>query len=269
MATRLPVAPAADPALRHAMGQHFLRAPRIIDTIVNAAQIGPGDRIWEIGCGDGALTGPLWDKQRRLTIIELDPTLAAAALAQWPQIHLERGDAVQLLPQMAQRLTTDMLPTVVVSNLPYSAATAILRAFFLPAYCETRLVLMFQREVALRILGRTPSDRGPLAGMAPLLYEIRSVVRVAPGAFNPPPKVESEVLAFTPRSDPVAQQVRQQADAYWAFLTRAFAARRKTLRNNLPQLRVLADLEEVSGLRPERLSPPQLWALYQRLVVAS
>lgn len=265
MASRLAVAPARDPALRHALGQHFLRSPRVVHAIMEAASIGSGDRVWEIGCGDGALTDPLWQCGQGLTLIELDPALAQAAQQRWPQMVLHQGDAAQLLPRWSESSSAQSLPTVVVSNLPYSAATAILRAFFAPAYVHTRMVLMFQREVARRIVGRESADRGPLSGIAPLLYDIRSVVRVPPGAFNPPPKVESEVLAFRPREDALALQVRQQSEAYWRFLTRAFASRRKTLRNNLSELRGRPGYEALAAARPESLVAQQLWELYTSL----
>lgn len=208
-------------------GQHFLVNPGAIRTIVQAVAESPAARILEIGPGPAVLTRPLMDLGRPLWAVELDPEacgLLREALGGHPGFHLIEGDAV----------TVDLPPgdpCAIVGNLPYNASTAILSRFLLEPFEWERMVFMFQAEVGHRLLGRPGTrDYGPLSILAQLCCRMERLVKLGPGSFAPPPKVDSVVLLFRPREQaPELAERRGILD----LLHRGFAQRRKTLANNL------------------------------------
>jgi 16S rRNA (adenine1518-N6/adenine1519-N6)-dimethyltransferase len=257
---------------RKSFGQHFLRSEASIRAIVAAANCKEQDDVWEIGCGDGALTLALSERPKKsFCIVEKDPVIVEAAGQQWTDCEIVAMDATRLAEDGAEDYPPRLLqtPSLVVSNLPYSASTAIYRCFFEPRFAQTRLVLMFQKEVGMRIEGRERSDRGPLAILTELLFGLDRVAIVKPGAFSPPPKVDSIVLAFEPlpfENEAVAF-VRENSRDLWQFLSKGFARRRKTLWNNLkpfwPAVQELEERREWLPLRPEQLSAQQWLCLFQ------
>ncbi len=248
------------------LGQHFLVAPHAIRRIVLEVLETPAGALVEIGPGPGVLTGPLLADGRPLLAVELDP--AACALLQdrfGPEAHfqLQQGDAV----------TAPMaLPAsyAVVGNLPYNAATAILTRFLVRDPGWERMVLMFQKEVGLKLMNRPGGkDYGPLSVLAQRVAALTRLLSLGPGAFAPPPKVDSVVLRFDPLA--AALPVAERAP-FLAFLHRAFAQRRKTLVNNLAGLlsaEAARDLLQARGLplavRAEALDPATLLDLFRGL----
>lgn len=244
---------------RQALGQHYLRDQGVIQQICDATP--DQGHLWEIGCGDGALTVPLLERHpESYTIFEKDQKLIDLAEQKWPDVHIVSGDAVQTLAEYE-----GSMPDFVVANLPYSAATAILRQFFAPKYARIPLIFMFQKEVADRIMGLNPSDRGPMSVLSNSLYTVRKLLDVPAGAFAPPPKVDSTVLGFEPLATDPVRDIRAQSGKIFGFCASLFGARRKTVRNNLRQWRDQLDQvdEQLLQLRPERLSIEQILALYK------
>jgi 16S rRNA (adenine1518-N6/adenine1519-N6)-dimethyltransferase len=117
-----------------------------------------------------------------------------------------------------------------VGNLPYNAATAILTRFLLEPIPWDRLVLMFQLEVGQKLMGK-PGEKayGPLSILAQLTCRMTRLLKLGPGSFHPPPKVDSVVLLFEPKPGALPQTDRK---ALLDLLHRSFAHRRKTLANN-------------------------------------
>ncbi|MES2154495.1 MAG: 16S rRNA (adenine(1518)-N(6)/adenine(1519)-N(6))-dimethyltransferase RsmA [bacterium] len=248
------------------LGQHFLRDDRVLEDIVAAAQLKPGQRILEIGPGPGNLTARLAaaaGSSGEVVAIEADRELATALEGKWPNVHVVAGDAVREDLAALGRFHR------IVANLPYLISGPITIAFLeLLAKPATRwdlAVLMYQREFAERLLAHPSShDYGRLTVQAARWCRVTPVRDVAPGAFNPPPRVDSMVVALQPHATP---PFAVDDERVWqAVLDGTFQRRRKQLRNSLPaavggigipQDHTLATLDNLGWTtrRPENLSP--------------
>lgn len=235
------------------LGQHFLHSPQVLDAIVAAAALGPGEAVLEIGPGTGALTGRLLEQGVRLAAVELDPALLADLAARWgdhPRLRLIEGDILRLDLSPAA-LFGQEAPYAVIANLPYYLSTPLLFRMAASRRTFSRLLLMVQEEVAAR-MAAGPADGktyGSLSVAIQHAFTVRVVRRVPPGAFRPPPRVHSAVVALEPRPP----QLPPGREA-WFFehVKRLFSRRRKLM---------------ISGLREagEQL-PPAQWEALQRLV---
>jgi 16S rRNA (adenine1518-N6/adenine1519-N6)-dimethyltransferase len=214
---------------RKRFGQNFLRAPHVVEQILKAAALSPGERVMEIGPGLGALTDRLLAAGAEVLAVEIDRDLAAALTARSaPRLAVCEADVLrteweELLPAPPYKL---------VANLPYNISSQVLFKILEHRPLFTRLVLMFQKEVGDRLLAAPASrDYGILSVLVQNWFTVTRVVRVSPGCFFPPPKVESVVLRFDPRDEPLAP-VSDEA-AFRHLVKAVFAQRRKTLRNGL------------------------------------
>jgi 16S rRNA (adenine1518-N6/adenine1519-N6)-dimethyltransferase len=215
---------------RRALGQHFLRDGRLARAIVDLAAPGPGDLVVEIGPGEGALTAELAGRGSRVIALEIDPELARRLRPRFPDVEIAEADA-----RTWDYGTLAAPPggrVVVVGNLPYSVSKPILMALVSARTAIDRMVLMLQREVAERVAA-PPGNRvyGSLSVLTQLYCEARVALHVPPGAFRPPPKVESAVLQLTVLPGPRVPL----ADERWfhTVVRAAFGQRRKTLANAL------------------------------------
>lgn len=234
---------------RKRFGQHFLHDPGVLKRIVEAIAPASGDAIVEIGPGEGALTRPLLARVPHLTAIEIDRDLAARLTAEFP------GDRLTVISADALGYDFSVFPAGVriVGNLPYNISTPIL--FHLARYAGRvrDMHFMLQLEVVQRMVAKhsTP-DYGRLSVMLQTRFKMQKLFNVAPGAFRPPPKVDSAVV----RLIPIAEKPDWDQAVLEKIVRQAFSARRKTLRNALPL--APRDYEELGidpKLRPENLSP--------------
>jgi 16S rRNA (adenine1518-N6/adenine1519-N6)-dimethyltransferase len=242
-------------AARKRFGQHFLHDAGVIRRIVEAIAPGPEDAIVEIGPGEGALTRPLLERSRRLEVIEIDRDLAAALAAQGVSVHV--ADALAFDFSVFPRGVR------IVGNLPYNISTPLL--FHIARYAERvrDLHFMLQREVVERMVARpsTPAY-GRLSVMLQARFRMQKLFRVAPGAFRPPPKVESAVVRMVPLGVPLGCDEK----AFERVVREAFSARRKTLRNALSlEPADYAELGMDAGLRPENLAPEDYVRIARRV----
>lgn len=218
------------------LGQHFLADRSICARIVEAAEIHSGDHVVEIGPGMGALTGLLASATPRLTLVEPDRELAF-------QMMLHHGKAT-ILKEKAEDVDFSAMdgPLIVMSNLPYYASVFIFKHLIAHKRNITRMVLMFQKEVAHRIASE-PGHRsyGSLSVLSAYHWAIEELMIVKPGSFDPPPKVDSAVLRFTPLAVP---PVAVDEAVLFAVVKAAFAQKRRTLRNNLKGIYTAASMEE-------------------------
>ena len=242
---------------RKRFGQHFLHERAVIGKIVAAIAPQRDDAMVEIGPGLGALTVPLLERVDRLDAIEIDRDLAARLAAEHPRLTVHRGDALEFdFARLPGRLR-------VVGNLPYNVSTPLL--FRLAGVAE-RLRdahLMLQREVVDRMIAApsTPAY-GRLSVMLQYRFEMRKLFDVKPGAFRPPPKVDSAVVRLAPR--PAASLGAKDDGALARVVTAAFTKRRKTLRNALAGVIDEAGLRTLGidpGLRPENLGVAEYVAI--------
>ncbi len=244
---------------KKSFGQHFLVQPSAVKAIVDTALASKAEALLEIGPGPGVLTAGLLADGRPLHAVELDPVACAhlrERFAEQPHFHLIPGDAVQaLLPEVAS--------WSVAGNLPYNVSTAILGRFLLEPIPWTRLTFMFQLEVAQRVMGK-PGEKnyGPISILSQLVCRTTRLLRLGPGAFSPPPKVDSAVVVFDPKPDAPDLETRRRLRK---LLYRSFGQRRKTLANNWHGLfdtettiAILA-AEGLDGRIRAEAIPPALW----------
>jgi len=239
---------------RKSRGQNFLVQKRIADRIVESLRICPGDTVVEIGPGLGILSErilrcPLADFQ----MVESDARLAASL-----DQHFGCDPRVRVVNQ--NFLTTDLRALTsqsavrVIGNLPFNVAGAILERLCGFQDMIARMVLMFQREVAQRIRAHPGMrEHGALSVFTALYWDVRDHFRVAAGSFHPRPKVDAEVLVFTPRSEPAF--ARDEERAVLATVRAVFSAPRKTVRNSLAGGLGLDPPEIESALARARLDP--------------
>jgi 16S rRNA (adenine1518-N6/adenine1519-N6)-dimethyltransferase len=224
---------------RRALGQHFLVDPGVAARIVAAVGATAADLVCEIGAGPGTLTWALAARVGRLVALEIDPGLQARlaeAARTWPdagrvEIRLAdaRGFAYEDLPALRPHPAGRVL---VVGNLPYSVSKPILGRLFDARAALDAAVLMLQREVAERIMA-PPGGReyGALSVFWQRWADVTPIEIVPPGAFRPPPAVESAVIRVDFR---VVPRVVVSDEAMFTRVIRAaFAQRRKTLANAL------------------------------------
>ena len=233
-------------------GQNFLTQPRIADRIAAAAELETSDDVIEIGPGLGILSEAiLRSGVRTLTMIELDNRLAAAL-----QDRMNDRSGVTVINRdfLDLRGLPDDGPLKVVANLPFNVASAILERLCAEHHRVTRMVLMFQREVAERIRAHPgDSNYGALSVYTALYWSVIEHFRVGAGNFNPQPKVDAEVLVFTPNCPALFQPAEEQT--ILRTIRGAFTAPRKTLRNSLASGLGIAPAAAESMLRQAEIGP--------------
>lgn len=239
---------------RRALGQHFLRDPGIARAIVELLAPTPADLVVEIGAGEGALTLELARRAGRVIALEVDGRLAARLRTRLPGLDVVEADARGWDYGGLARPAGGR--ALVVGNLPYSVGTRILLALLRARQAIDAMALMLQREVAERVTA-SPGGRayGSLSVLAQLHWDVRIALRVPPGAFRPPPEVDSAVLRLTPLGTP---RVEVEDEAWFERVVRAaFGQRRKMLGNALAGglARPVADVRaalEALGIDPAR-----------------
>jgi 16S rRNA (adenine1518-N6/adenine1519-N6)-dimethyltransferase len=237
-------------APRKRFGQHFLHDPGAIAKIVAAVDPRPGDALIEIGPGLGALTRPLLERARRLAAIEIDRDLAARLSETLPALTVYRADVLEFdFASLGEALR-------VVGNLPYNVSTPLLFRLAAEAGRLRDVHVMLQREVVDRMVARPASaEYGRLSVMLQYRFAIAKLLDVKPGAFRPPPKVDSAFVRMVPL--PAASRAARDEAALARVVTAAFTKRRKQLRNALAEVIDEAALRALGidpQLRPENLS---------------
>jgi 16S rRNA (adenine1518-N6/adenine1519-N6)-dimethyltransferase len=236
---------------RKRFGQHFLIDEAAIGAIVAAIAPRPDDRMAEIGPGLGALTTPLASCLAHLHVIEIDRDIVARLRQTYPaaRVTVHEGDALRFdFAALGPRLR-------VVGNLPYNISTPLL--FHLAGYTSALrdIHVMLQKEVVQRMVAApATSDYGRLSVMLQYRFEMELVLGIPPGAFRPPPKVESAVVRLVPFAQ-LPHRARDEV-VFARVVAAAFAQRRKTLRNTLKAYFKAADFETVgvdAGLRAQDL----------------
>ena len=215
---------------RRALGQHFLRDPAIAQAIVDLVSPAPADLVVEIGPGQGALTGELVRRAGRVLALEVDRTLLERLRVTFPTLELLAADARAW--DWTSLARPDGGRALVVGNLPYSVGTTILTALARAPRAIDLMALMLQREVAERVAAAPGSKTyGSLSVHVQLHWRVELALRVPPGAFRPPPRVDSAVLRLTPLPGPRVELADERR--FEAVVRAAFAQRRKTLANAL------------------------------------
>ena len=251
-------------------GQHFLINENVINQIIDAALLLKSENLVEIGPGKGALTKRLIDRGcKNFTVVEIDPEMEAYLQKTLPKtagVSIVRQNFLQAdLEKLAPR------PTLFVSNLPYIDAADILDKVLDCPHFQTA-VFMFQKEQAQRIRARAGEEGyGPLSVFSQLRAQISPICKAGRGCFNPPPKVESMVLAFMRPGTRLVPA--EKWPSFKKLVSVAFLHKRKTLFNSWSLAGydkqkitdVLAACKVKPTARPEEISPAKYVELWQKL----
>jgi len=259
-----------------ALGQHFLRDDSVAERIVAVLAPTSRDLVLEIGPGQGALTHRLARAAGRLLAIEVDVSLATALTERFagaPHVEIRIADGrsfdYSTLPGMKPNPDGRVL---VVGNLPYSVGKPILMALVEAGRTIDEMALMLQKEVAERVAAE-PGGRtyGSLSVLSQIACETRLCFAVPPGAFVPPPQVDSAVLHLRVRAGSLVPA--GQAQQFRTVVLAAFSQRRKSLANALASgLKMGSErtraLCEAAGIAPGRRAETLSLAEFARLADA-
>ncbi|MGE5568592.1 MAG: 16S rRNA (adenine(1518)-N(6)/adenine(1519)-N(6))-dimethyltransferase RsmA [Rhodospirillales bacterium] len=245
---------------RQRLGQHFLHSRGTLERLAEAACPSREPLVIEIGPGRGALTEFLLGRADRVIAIEVDPALAQSVRRRFqhaPELEVIEADVLETdLGQWG--------PAVVAGNLPYYITSPVLEKLFAMGPLLRRAVVLIQKEVAERLTARRGTrEYGWLTVLANFHCRPEALFTVPPGAFTPPPKVDSAAVRLTPVPPPADVQPAP----FLEFVSRAFRQKRKTLRNNLvPYYGPRVEEWPEARLRAEQLSLEQFAELHRRLV---
>ncbi len=240
---------------RKRFGQNFLHDAGVIDRILRAIFPREGERLLEIGPGQGALTEGLVNSGAQLDVIELDKDLIPLLKLRFglkPNFTLHEGDALQF-----NFATLDVEPRSlrVVGNLPYNISTPLIFHLLDQADLIRDMHFMLQKEVVERMSARPGTGHwGRLSIMVQYHCKVENLFTVGPGAFKPAPKVDSAIVRLTPHSQ--LPHPARDVQALDRVVREAFNQRRKTLRNTLKNLLSSEQIEAAgidASLRPEQL----------------
>ena len=250
------------------LSQNFLRSEQVAEKIVNGARITEKDVVIEIGAGLGILTDLLQQRVKRVIAFETDHRLIPRLL----ETPRQKTEVI-----CADFLKYDLAPLQerfnlikVVSNLPYHISTEILFRLFQNHHWIDSMTLMFQKEVADRIVAPSGGKTYGILSVLTALYAMPKIVfRVAPGCFYPQPKVASAVVHFEMKKKLEIPQ--HQQDFFIKLVKTAFGQRRKTLRNALQKMAPVQMLEQAafrSGLDLKRRAETLTLTEFKKLMEA-
>jgi len=258
---------------RPRLGQHFMVDASYRQRIAAVVDLRPEDLVVEIGPGRGAMTELLAERAREVVAVELDTVLAEQLRKKFAT-----GSPVEVL--QADILAVDLAElcrhhgaerSFVFGNLPYYITSPIIHHLFTFRDFIRAMALVVQHEVAERLVA-APGRReyGYLTVFTQLFSQQRILLALPPGAFAPPPKVQSTLLEFQMRERPLLPKA--QMERFLQFVKRCFAQKRKNLPNNLAgsysRARVELELNRLSlarSVRAEQLTLEELLELYRRL----
>jgi 16S rRNA (adenine1518-N6/adenine1519-N6)-dimethyltransferase len=224
-------------------GQHFLRDRRVVERILGAFDPRPTDTVVEIGPGQGVLTQELIGRVGRLHAVELDRDLVAQLRERFPAeaLTVHGVDALRFEFGVLAPPGTKLR---VIGNLPYNISTPLLFHVLEQIDVVHDMLFMLQKEVVERLAAQPGGkDYGRLSVMIQWRLRVERLFDVGPGAFSPPPRVDSSVVRLTPYAAPPVEV--SDPPRFSRIVQAAFAQRRKTLRNNLMGIVDAAEMQRI------------------------
>jgi 16S rRNA (adenine1518-N6/adenine1519-N6)-dimethyltransferase len=228
--------------MRKRLGQNFLINPEARAKMIDALGITPGDTVWEVGPGLGAMTDALLERGALVTAFEIDPgfiRVLREVFGSRTGFTLVEGDALQTWRDAPAGSGASRF----LGNLPYTIGARLLGLFIEERRFFTRMVVTVQREVADRMRAPAGSkDYSSLSALCASAYRITPLMLLRGASFYPVPRVESQALLLDLKPDAAGYP-----PAFYALTRRLFASRRKTLRNNLRRCFEGAAGEKIAG----------------------
>lgn len=241
---------------RKRFGQHFLHDKMIIQRLVNAIAPQPEQHFVEIGPGQGALTVPILKITHALDAVELDRDLIPALTLRCKELgtlNVYQADALEF---DFSQLLQDNRPIRLIGNLPYNISTPLIFHLLKFAANITDMHFMLQKEVVDRLAAKANEDAyGRLGIMVQYHCQVTALFDVPPGAFYPPPQVNSSIVKLVPHH--TTPHIAKDYAHFTQLVKQAFSQRRKTLRNSLKHFLDDNDWKRIEldpHLRPEQLS---------------
>lgn len=246
-------------------GQNFLTDENIVRKIVEAAEVGDEDLIFEIGSGIGTMTQVLSECAKKVVSIEIDRKLIPVlkeTLSDCINVEIVQGDILKT--NIREILGDDLgkMPLKIVANLPYYVTTPIIMGFLESDLCFERMTFMIQKEVGERLCGKPGTKAyGSLSIAAQFYSDVTIDFNVPSHVFMPKPKVDSIVVSFKKLTEPRIHLESQKL--FFKVVKASFLNRRKTLINGLTMntdfeketiLQVLEDCGIAPGIRGEMLT---------------
>ena len=247
---------------RKRFGQHFLHDRNLVDRMVRTLDLKQDDTVVEIGPGRGALTYPLLEDLPHLHVVELDRDLITLLRQENTpdRLSIHESDALKF---DFRTLKPADKPLRVVGNLPYNISTPLIFHLLSQSDAISDMTFMLQKEVVDRLTASPGTrDWGRLSIMVQYYCQADYLFFVPPGAFSPPPKVDSAVVRLLPY--PTLPHPADDEDHLRRLVAQAFTQRRKAIRNSLKSLVSLEQFKAVgidAGLRPDQLSVADYVAL--------
>jgi len=222
---------------KKSLGQHFLVDEAVLEHILSAAELGPGDIVVEVGPGLGILTEGLAKQRARVIAVELDSKLVALLkkrLAAFPDVKIVHADILKVTPQRLLQNNLSASELVrgykVIANLPYYITSPVLRHFLEGESRPSEMVVMVQKEVG-EAIAATPGKMS-LLSVKTQFYSKPAIISYVPAAsFYPPPKVDSVILRMDVYSRPPIEI--SDVAGFFDIVMHGFSAPRKQLRNSL------------------------------------
>lgn len=249
---------------KRSLGQNFLVSDDVVEKIIDAAEPETFDKVIEIGPGLGALTDLIFERNKNLTLFELDKKFSEFWRNQ--NKNVIEGDA---LKYDWKNFSWENQKNLLISNLPYQISSRLVveLSFHNPSF--DRMVLMFQKEVGQRLVAKSGSgDYGLLTVIAQVFWDINFLLEAGAVDFMPKPNVASRVLVFN------RKQVREDlySKSFLNFVKQSFSQRRKKLISQITAYgskeelaKILEKMSLNSDVRAEKLSPEQFIELYLSL----
>jgi len=222
---------------KKSLGQHFLIDEAVLQLILSAAELSPGEIVVEVGPGLGILTEALAKQRARVIAVELDARLVALLkkrLAGFPDVRVVHADILKTIPRQLLQGNLGASELVrgykVIANLPYYITSPVLSHFLEAQPRPSRMVVMVQKEVGEAVAAAPGKMR--LLSVKTQFYSRPAIVSYVPAAsFYPPPKVDSAILRLDVYSQPPIEV--SDVAGFFDIVMHGFSAPRKQIRNSL------------------------------------
>ena len=246
------------------LGQHFLIDENISKKIVNSVSLNDFDKIIEIGPGKGALTKYLFEFNDKLMLIEYDTESVNFIKNSFKKYNPKIVNEDFLKYNLKAALSRSS-KNLIIGNFPYNISSQIIFKVLDNYSLVNKLVGMFQKEVAERIISKPNSkEYGIISVKTQLFYDVKILFDVSPNVFFPKPKVNSSVISMTRRDN---TDINFNAKLFDKLVKLSFQQRRKKIKNSLKKLDIKENILEDSifDLRPEQLSVKDFIKLTQKI----